>query len=338
MLTTTQDVVNRIDKKTLVQTFKDEKVVKDEIRKNVFKKEIKTIRNFVTIEDINEITKAIPYVGKGTKGISLGGGSDSIDKIEAPVMKALLRIKDTEFAYILNLKDKDYKAFMREKVIKTKKDMNKNIEWFVRHVLTNGSISYKYLIGKTWTTFDVDLGTCPDEASPTTLLDDSSVGIVGISMYLEQMFDNGADNNNGYFKEPEDVIVYTPKDVWNVFYGKLDGHKTNDIVPGRQLNQNDLLMGSFICRKFEGARTDPETQATVNSVTAKQLRMVDTKNSQHTLALTKLDNLKATGASEHIWLETKVDDDGEFVDLLLNYRPLALFDTNGMVTSQNVIS
>lgn len=339
MYESTEDVAKKIVKENIVQVLESIDVVKPEMRANIFKTEKKMPGTTVTKKAIARVVKAIPYVAPGTPAVSLNGKATNYTAYSVPPMSANMRIEDTEFALVRQLEKKDVKAWLKEKLTETKEDINMNIEWYLRSLMTTGSVSYKFKVGDEYDTVDIDLGTPENHPAPTVLHDNSSITLAMVLKYFYAMLTTGNDANPSRFTDPEDVIIYTPTAVWDVYYDLLQGQTIQHTLQIKHVSKNDLLIGSFIVRRFDGKRKDPETQASVDSMVVKQLRMIDVKNSKHTLALMRLANLNAQkGSSQHMMFSTIQDPYGKFVDLSIEYQPLAMMDTTGMVTTAEVIS
>ena len=337
----TIDPALRIRTEDIIQQLGSIDPVHLEMMSNVFKNKKNVDNTTVTRELISQTIQSLPFVGDGSAPVALNGETISWDRFTVPSMKGSMRISASEFSQVKNLRGKDRAQWLREKLVPVKRSIEWSTEYYLRSFLATGNHSYKVKIGDAFHTLSWDLGTAPSVSAPSVLFDNSSATISGVIQHLDSMFEAGNDDGlgNGYFQDPDNIIVYARKAVWNAIADLIDNRQTNDVVRTRVINKQDLLVGDHLIRKFDGAYLDPEDQSATQAITAKQLRMVDVSAmARHTLAYLEIENLNAVGGQKHVLTQQVQDPYGQFMDVHVEFRPLGMFIPEAMVTTANVIS
>lgn len=337
----TVDPALQIREKDIIQQLGAIDPLHLEMSTNVFKTKKNIDNTSVTRETITKTIQSLPFVGAGTAPVALNGETTSWDRISVPSMKGSMRLFASEFSKIKNLRGKERDLWLREKLVDVKRAIEWSTEYYLRHFLATGNHNYKVLIGDAWHNLAFTLGTALSVSGPAVDFDDSAATISGVIKHLDTMFEAGNDDGlgNGYFQDPDNIITYARKDVWNAILDLVDNRQTNDVVRTRVLSKQDLLIGDYIIRKFDGAYLDPEDQSATQAITAKQMRMVDVSAmAKHTLAYLEVENLFATGSQKHVLINQVVDPNGNFMDIHVEFRPLGLFCPAAMVISGDCLA
>lgn len=338
---TNLDAAKRLKPELILQVLGGVKAPETEMLQNVFKKKKNVNGSTVSREIVTRTIKAIPFVGQKNPGVILNGKTILAEGITTPPMKAHARIEASDFMKAKELRDKDYRAWLADELAYVKDTIAWNREWFARHFLTTGNCDYAFLVDGLFQALTYSLGTMTAVAgAPGTLFDAATARLTDVIKHLDLMYKTGQDvPNRNHFQNKDAVITYARTNVWNAIFDIIDGKLSSSSVPGRRLNQDDLEVGSWIVRKFDARTVDPETQAEGFAIPVKRMRMIDTgQASPHTMANLEIENLKATGGQKHVFILPLIDPGGEYVDIMVQHRPVGMFIPEAMVDSLAVIS
>jgi hypothetical protein len=315
---------------------KPETEVIDGVFKN--KKNVNDVK--VSRQLVSRTIKAIPFVGQKNPGVTLYGKTVVADGITTPPMKAHHRIEASDFAKIKSLLGQERRAAIAEEMTYVKDTIAWNREWFARHFLATGNCSYDFLVDGSWNKVVYALGTMTAaDAPPTVLFDNASATLTDVILHLDHMFKKGQDvPNRNYFQDSGQTLTYARTNVWNAIFDILDGKQTNSVVTGRR--EGDILyVGDYKIKKFDAALVVPQTQAAGNGIPVKRMRMIDvSQGAPHTMAALEVENNYATGGQKHVFIRPVEDPYGEFVDIMIQHRPVGMFIPEACVDSLDVIS
>jgi hypothetical protein len=335
---TTIDPALKIKPELLLQVLGEIKTEPQEMMTNVFKRKRTVPSDHVSRELVAQTIQAVPFSPQAGRGVAISGKSGTLDSITTPPFKAHQRLEAKAFKAAKNLKGKEYKAWLAEHVTFIKETITMNMEWFARHFLTTGNCSYKMLLDGAYGTNVYSLGTMPATGAPGTLFDAAGATLADVVVHLDAMREKGkAVAYRNYFRNPNAIVIYARTAVWNAIFNLLDGKTNNSVIGGKRIDIDTLQVGSYTIKKFDGDLVDPETQAAGNAIPAKKMRMIDT-SAPATMVSLELENLKAIGGQKFVLINQVQDPGGEFVDIMVQWRPVGLFSPEAMVDSNAVIS
>jgi len=331
-VTTTLELASKIKPELIAQELTVfPKLVDGMKMQEVFKAPPKIIN--APVLDINKIAKAIksiPYVHQADKGVA-ANGSTEVDQIATvPPMKIHVRLTATELKRMQYLKGQEFMAWMREEIIA---DLSRNkdfsMEYLKRSMLTTGNLSYPYIVGNSWTTAALTLGTMVNDETFSNPWSTAGTTFTQIANELDNMRRVGMNTTTSasYFQSLSDIKVYATDADFNYLYGKLAGLQTIDVVKAADMGNGKIRVGDFVVERFPATYLRPgATDASTDAVTAHEIRMIDTSASApHKIAMLELDNVNAIGANKHFLLQVVPDTFGEYIDIQLQFRPVPLF-------------
>ena len=293
--TSTSDAITRIKPKLVIQTLGSIVTPETEVMTNVFRKKRAMDGDQVAREINQRAIKSIPYTGQQNPGVTIGGAASTTDAITVPPMKCHHIIQAKDIKKAKNLKDIEFKAWLREELQFVRDTITANMEWYARHFLATGNCDYPFLVDDDFQAIVYSLGTMSAASgAPSVLFSDSSATLSGVIQHLDHMFDQGkAVAYRNHFQDKSKVITYARTAVWNAIYDILDGKQSNNVVTGRRLTEDDMLVGPWTIRKFDADYIDPSDQSTAYGIPAKKMRMVDTGiSAPHTMAALEIENTK----------------------------------------------
>ena len=338
VITDINSPVHKINEKLVLQQLGESKPIEQEILTGVFKAKKNVEATAVSRKFVERTIKAIPYVSAGTDGVALNGEKTNWDSITVPPMKANLTLLPDDLDQARELNGKDFNAWLRDELSFIRETISWNKEWYARHFLADGNCSYPFLVGDTWNKEEYALGTMPVTANPAVAFDNASATISGIVRHLDLMLETGKDHpTRNYFQNSSSIMTLARKNVWNAIHELLNDRRTNDVIGSRRISAEEIMVGNYVIKKFDGERIDPETQSATNSIPVKELRMIDT-SAPHTLAHLRLSNFNATGGQKHVLINVDRDKNGNWVTIEVQYRLLGLFIPEAMVSGGTVLT
>lgn len=337
MFTSTIDPALTIRPELVMQVLQTIAPLPMEITDKMFKNKKILYAATCTKESVSQIVQAIPYVGQGTDPPALNGKSSTFEALTVPPMGGSAQIPASEIKRAKQLKGQDYNAWLSQFVAFIKKTVQFNLEWYLRHFLATGSQNYKLKIAGEWNTSEYSLGTMTVVSAPTVKFDDTAAELVTVLNHLDTMYKAG--NDLGWFVDPNSIITYARSEVFSAILNLMNGTQTNNVLTAERRDIDTISMSGYIIKRFDGTRKDPETQANSPSITAKQMRMVDTSaGAPHTLVNLELDNLNAVGGQSHVLVDIVPDPHGRYVDIDVSWRPLGLCIPEAIVNSGNCLA
>ena len=335
--TITKELGSRLDPKIVMQAFSKLTPLQDGMEmKNVFKRSVNVRDRVVAVKDINKTIKSIPYVNQAVQGSNIGGGSEVSTLHEVPPMKAHARIFASEIGKAISYNKIEFNAWLQEKLMDVRTSMDYSMEFLKRSMLTNGNLSYKYDMGKSFDTFGLSLGTMVAGGTVSTKWDAAAKTLEGVYVDIDKAVRaaQAATASSIFFNDPSQIVTYLEDTTWYNIFAKLNGRDTLDTVQAKKIGANAIDIGGYVLKRFPGKYLDGETQASVQAVTDKTVRIVDTSAAaQHTMALLELDNLNAINSSQkHLLVKTIIPDHGEYLDIMLQFKPVPLFTPEAAIT------
>lgn len=334
------DAAKILKPQVLLQILGGLKKPETEVIDNVFRVKKNVNDVVVSRKLVSRTIKAIPFVGQKNPGVTLYGKTVVADGITTPPMKAHHRIESSDFAKIKALLGEERREALAEEMQYVKDTLAWNREWFARHFLITGNCSYDFLIDGTWNKVVYSLGTMTAaDGAPATLFDDADCTLSDVIIHLDHMLKKGQDvPGRNHFQDPAQTLTYTRTEVWNAIYDILDAKQTNNVVTGRR--EGDVLyVGPYAIKKFDAVTVAPEDQSAGNGIPVKQMRMIDiSANSPHTMAALEIENLFAENGQKHVMILPVVDPYGNYVDIMIEHRPVGLFIPEACVNSLDVIA
>jgi hypothetical protein len=338
---TNMDSAKILKPKLLLQLLGGIKKPETEVLDNIFRVKKNVDGDKVSRRITTRTVRAIPFVGQNRAGVPLYGKTVTDDGITTPPMKCHHRIMADDFEKIKNLLGQELRAALTEEMQYVKDTVAWNREWFARHFLNTGDCDYEFLQDDgSYEAVTYDLGTMSTTAAPGTLFDAAGATLTDVVNHLDLMFETGQDvANRNHFNEPDKIITYARKAVWNAIYDILDGKQTNSTVTGRRIDKLTLDIGGYIIKKFDADLVVPSTQAAGVGIPVKQMRMIDVGSSApHTMANLEVANTKAKGGLKHVFILPVEDTYGDYVDIVVQHRPVGMLIPEAIVNSNDVIA
>lgn len=222
---------------------------------------------FITITEIQSVTKAVPVVMRGTMPVSIGDGAGQTNKIEPQPVDVIMSVTGAQLNDIKQYDDAGEKAWLDSKTEYARNTIRVTTEALAIQSLS-GTINFPMKTEDGFDTYKVEFGSVlsyvPTVKLSSTTADVSTV-IDILNGMVEKLQDAGSEGS---------IVFKASPDVFSKLTKLLRGEGDDTAVKVKIGLGKITIDDDIVIERYSGKYYNPQTKAWVSGIAEKTIKAV----------------------------------------------------------------